>query len=43
VQGFDHALTMRRAEKLLEQAAIGEAFGHVEGEQRAEHKDNRRS
>jgi hypothetical protein len=43
VQGFDHALTVRLAKQLLEQAAVGEAFGHVEGQQRAEDKDDRRS
>ena len=43
VHGFDHALTMRRAEQLLEQPAFGEAFGHVKGQQRAEDKDDRRS
>jgi hypothetical protein len=43
VQRFDHTLTMRRAKQLLEQPAVGEAFGHVEGEQRAEDKDDGRS
>jgi hypothetical protein len=43
VQRFDHTLTMRRAKQLLEQPPVGEAFGHVEGEQRAEDKDDGRS
>jgi hypothetical protein len=43
VQRFDHTLTMRRAKQLLEHPAVGEAFGHVEGEQRAEDKDDGRS